>query len=160
MNAPGHHDAIVQLPFATVGLRLGVGGDAIEGIEFLPPETAERAAVHPLARQAVTALRRYADEPAFRFQLPIRLHGTPFQRRVWAALQTLQCGETVRYGELAARLGSGARAIGNACRANPLPLIVPCHRVVAKHGLGGFAGDRNGGRIVIKQRLLQHEGVL
>ncbi len=149
------HDAIVQLPFATVGIR--IDGDAITRIEFLPPDTAECAATDPLAQEAVAALKRYSIDPRSGFDLPLRLEGTSFQRRVWRALQGLKSGETVSYGELAARLGSGARAVGNACRRNPVPLIVPCHRVVAKSGLGGFAGDRDGGWTAIKRRLLEHE---
>ncbi len=157
MTHPSDHDAIVRLPFATVGLR--VGDDAIERIEFLPPGTAELTATNPLAQQAVAALRAYAADPRYRFDLPLHLQGTVFQQRVWATLQTLESGQTISYGELAARLGSGARAVGNACRHNPIPLIIPCHRVVAKHGLGGFAGDRSGGWTEIKQQLLRHEGV-
>ncbi len=149
------HDAIVQLPFATVGIR--IGDDAITRIEFLPPDTAERAATDPLAQAAVAALQRYSIDPRSEFDLPLQLDGTDFQRRVWRTLQGLKSGETVSYGELAARLGSGARAVGNACRRNPVPLIVPCHRVIAKNGLGGFAGDRDGGWTAIKRRLLEHE---
>ena len=155
MTRPARHDAIVRLPFATVGIR--IDDDAITRIEFLPPDTAERAPTNPLAQETVAALKRYSIDPHSGFDLPLRLDGTDFQRRVWRALQNLKSGETISYGELAARLGSGARAVGNACRSNPVPLIVPCHRVVAKHGLGGFAGDRDGGWTAIKRMLLEHE---
>ena len=89
-----------------------------------------------------------------------QLDGTPFQRRVWQVLQKIPSGSTMTYGEVAQQIGSGARAVGNACRANPCPLIVPCHRVVGVDGLGGFSGERGGEKLEIKRWLLQHEGVL
>jgi methylated-DNA-[protein]-cysteine S-methyltransferase len=84
-------------------------------------------------------------------------HGTPFQRRVWQALQQIPPGETRRYGELAEQLGSSARAVANACRANPLPILIPCHRVVSAAGLGGYMGEVDGPALEIKRWLLHHE---
>ncbi len=150
--------AVLALPFAAVGLRLC--GDALCGIDFLPDDATPRDPVDPPARRVAAALHAYLADPRHAFDdLPLRLTGTPFQRRVWAALRTLPAGETVTYGALARRLGSGARAVGHACRCNPVPLVVPCHRVVAATGLGGFAGARRGGRTAIKAWLLRHEGV-
>lgn len=83
--------------------------------------------------------------------------GTPFQRKVWQALITLPFATTISYGDLALRLETSARAIGNACRENPLPVLIPCHRVVSKQGLGGYAGDTVGEKIDIKKWLLKHE---
>ena len=74
-------------------------------------------------------------------------------------MQAIPAGEVRRYGQLADALGSSARAVGGACRANPVPLVVPCHRVVAAHGLGGFGGATGGKRLSVKQRLLEGEGV-
>ncbi len=90
----------------------------------------------------------------------MQAQGTPFQRRVWRALQDIPPGQTRSYGELAARLGSGARAVGNACRRNPVPLIVPCHRVVGAHGPGGFSGQTGGAALQRKLWLLAHEGIM
>jgi methylated-DNA-[protein]-cysteine S-methyltransferase len=90
--------------------------------------------------------------------LPLRLEGTPFQRRVWERLQRIPRGQTLTYGELARELGTGARAIGGACRANRILLLVPCHRVVGRRGAGGFAGHRNGRWPRIKRWLLANEG--
>ena len=90
------------------------------------------------------------------FDLPLRLHGTAFQQRVWAALREIPCGETWTYGELAARIGSptAARAVGLANGKNPIGVIVPCHRVVGADGsLTGY-----GGGLDRKQALLEHEG--
>lgn len=93
------------------------------------------------------------------FQIPILPQGTEFQTRVWLALTDIPPGEVLTYGQLAAKLGSSARAIGNACRRNPTPIVVPCHRVVAKSGLGGFAGDTKGRLTNIKAQLLTHEKI-
>lgn len=84
--------------------------------------------------------------------------GTPFQQRVWQELIRIPPGETRSYGELAEKLRSSARAVAGACRRNPISLLVPCHRVVAKNGLGGFMGKTDGPALAIKQWLLQHEG--
>jgi methylated-DNA-[protein]-cysteine S-methyltransferase len=77
---------------------------------------------------------------------------------VWAAIAAIPFGETRSYGGLAESIGSGARAVGNACGANPYPLVVPCHRVIAAdQSLGGFARQRGGFLLTVKQWLLQHE---
>ena len=89
------------------------------------------------------------------FALPLRPEGTPFQRRVWAAMQAIPYGETMSYGALARALDTAPRAIGGACRANPIPLVIPCHRVVGAGGaLGGFSG---GAGCDTKRRLLALE---
>ena len=86
------------------------------------------------------------------------MRGTPFQRRVWQALRGIPSGSTCSYGELAHELGSSARAVGGACRRNPIPIVVPCHRVAAAAGgVGGFMGQRDGEALTIKQWLLDHE---
>ena len=150
--------AIADLGYTTVGIQ--TDDSSITGIDFLPQDHPEISPRNPLAAEAITALRQYGKDPSYHFNLPIRLDGTPYQRKVWEALRTLASGETITYGDLAARLQSGARAVGNACRHNPIPLIVPCHRVVAKNGPGGFAGDRHEGWTTLKQWLLHHEGAL
>lgn len=104
-------------------------------------------------------LKRYFAMPQAGFDLPMQQQGTPYQQRVWRALQSIPPGRTMTYGQLAKRMHSSPRAIGNACRQNSLPLLVPCHRVVAAKGLGGFAGETAGPRLALKRWLLQHEGV-
>lgn len=86
--------------------------------------------------------------------------GTPFQRRVWRACRRIPRGETATYGELSRRLGlgrGGARAVGQALRRNPLPVLVPCHRVVSAAGQGGYAGETDGPLSVVKRTLLELE---
>ena len=112
-----------------------------------------------LQRQLGEQLKRYFAAPQTGFDLPLQQQGTPYQQRVWRALQSIPPGKTLTYGQLAKRLHSSPRAIGNACRQNPLPLLVPCHRVVAANGLGGFAGETTGKPLVLKRWLLEHEGV-
>ena len=85
------------------------------------------------------------------------LSGTDFQRRVWQALSDIQPGAPLTYGQLAEKLGTAPRAVGGACGANPIPVIVPCHRVVSASGLGGFMRTRYLGPLNIKSWLLAHE---
>lgn len=105
-----------------------------------------------------TQLSAYFSGKQKVFKLPLNLGGTPFQKRVWREMQKIPAGKTLSYGDIAKRLGTDPRAVGNACRANPVPVIVPCHRVVAKSGLGGYAGQTSGRQLAIKKWLLQHEG--
>jgi methylated-DNA-[protein]-cysteine S-methyltransferase len=108
----------------------------------------------------IQAIQAYLEDPSFRFCFEPLLEGTAFQQRVWHELLQIPLGHTLTYGQLARQLGSSPRAIGNACRANPCPLVVPCHRVVGKTGLGGFAGKNSGPKLQIKRWLLMHEGGL
>ena len=87
---------------------------------------------------------------------PLDLHGTEFQQHVWAALRKIPAGHVRTYGAIAAAVGRprATRAVGNACGANPIPLLIPCHRVVAGNGLGGFSGPPEW-----KTKLLDREGV-
>jgi len=95
----------------------------------------------PLLREAVAQLQDYFDGKRMGFDLPVAPHGSAFQRRVWDALRAIPPGETRTYGDLAQLLGSSARAVGQANGANPIPIVIPCHRVVAAAGrLGGYSG--------------------
>jgi methylated-DNA-[protein]-cysteine S-methyltransferase len=106
------------------------------------------------------ALRGYFQQAVALQEIPHQPLGTPFQRRVWAALEEIALGEVVTYGELARVLQSSPRAVAGACRHNPLPLITPCHRVIARSGIGGFSGQwGEGERVDAKRWLLRHEGV-
>lgn len=109
----------------------------------------------PLLRRAREALAAYFAGRLAVFDLPCAAAGTAFQRRVWAEMARIPFGATLTYGELARRIGSSPRAVGNACGANPLPIVVPCHRVLAAGGrLGGYSGFGGG---ATKQWLLAHE---
>jgi methylated-DNA-[protein]-cysteine S-methyltransferase len=120
----------------------------------------ERGSASPLPAAIRAALARYFHDGRAGLDLPLAPAGTPFQCRVWQALRDIPPGTTRTYGELARELGTSPRAIGGACRANPCLIAVPCHRVVARDGLGGFAGERGGKRLAVKRWLLRHEGAV
>ncbi len=152
-------DAAYQAVITAPGFCLGVRCDdrLITGIDFLEPRDA-LAPRSPLAATAAEQLSAWLADPSFAFSLPLAPAGTPFQRRVWAGIAAIPRGATRSYGELARALSSSPRAVGNACGANPYPVVVPCHRVVAAGGgLGGFARQRGGFLLEVKRWLLAHE---
>lgn len=109
----------------------------------------------PLLREARDQLHDYFDGKRTRFQLPLAPHGTPYQRRVWAALSRIPAGETRSYADIAREVASVPRAVGQANGANPIPILIPCHRVVAASGaLGGYSGLDGPDT---KRFLLEHE---
>lgn len=147
--------AVLATPFAMLGVV--TENDAVSRIDFLPLETPQQAPLNAPAQTFARELQAYLQDAEKRFTLPQLKKGTSFQQRVWQALTRIPPGQTVSYGELAQQLGSAPRAVGQACGANPLPLIVPCHRVLAKNGVGGFMHSESGGPLRIKHWLLQHE---
>ena len=150
--------ARLPTPFALVGLR--TEGDVLAEIVFLPPSMGSLPPLDKLAERACRQIEKYADDPDFRFNLPVKTVGTDFQRRVWKAIAAVPRGQTLTYGRMARGLGSAARAVGQACGSNYFPLVIPCHRVVAASGLGGFAHSDGGYLIQVKRRLLAHESIV
>ena len=151
--------ACVRAPFGTVGIS--ATDTHVTGIRYLSPDVPALAPKRgTVAFLACVQLQSYLDNPAFAFDLPMKLTGTRHQLSVWEAMCAIPAGETRTYGELAKSIGSSARAVGGACGANPLPIVVPCHRVVGANGsLGGFMGARQEGfELSIKRWLLAHEG--
>jgi methylated-DNA-[protein]-cysteine S-methyltransferase len=152
----------VQLEFSAAGLKnLTFAGkkvssrnaseDSIPGMPSLPKKT-----LQTWRNQVAQALEEYfAGKPGSFENLPLDLTGSPFHLRVWQELRKIPPGKTVSYQDLARRLGKplAARAVGQACGANPIPLIIPCHRVIAANGaLGGFSSG-----LERKRWLLEHE---
>ena len=113
-----------------------------------------------LGLQVEQALAAYFDSPQNLSGFRLEPEGSEYCQRVWQALLAIPAGHTVTYGELARQLSSGPRAIAQACRRNPIPLFIPCHRVVAATGSGGYSGARTGPRVAFKQWLLEHEAVV
>jgi len=148
--------AKLKTPFALLGIR--ADDSELAEIVFLSRDGEALSPQSRLAERACAQIERYTRDPQFRFDLPLACSGTPFQRRVWAQIAAIGPGRTRSYGELARELGSAARAIGQACGANPLPLVVPCHRVLAASGIGGFAHHEAGFHLSVKRWLLAHEG--
>jgi methylated-DNA-[protein]-cysteine S-methyltransferase len=153
----GGFQATVVLPVGRWQLGISTAQGAVTGVDFVRAVAAEVEPSDAVAAEAARQLRRYVDDSEWRFDLPLRLTGTDFQRRVWDALRRLRPGETRRYGQLAQQLGTSARAVGGACRANPVAIVVPCHRVIGSGGLGGFSGAVSGSEIELKEWLLRHE---
>ncbi len=110
-----------------------------------------------LLDEAKAQLEAYFDGGRQTFDLPLTPAGTAFQHRVWQLMAAIPCGETRSYGAMAKDLDSAARAVGMACGANPIPVIIPCHRVLAANGMGGYSGE---GGLQTKIALLRLEGAL
>ena len=153
------------LPSPLGPIALAFDGGALTGLYFdgqkhQPPITTlgPRHDDDPLAKRMAALLARYFKGEAVELDVPLAMHGTPFQQKVWAALQAIGRGRTSTYGELARQIGSPAavRAVGAAVGRNPVSIFVPCHRVIGRDGsLTGYAGG-----LERKEHLLALEGVL
>ena len=147
---------VVDSPIGPLGLI--ASEDALQAVLFDGGRIRSRAAPPSSTRPSVSSTRT-STATSSTFDLPLELHGTDFNRRCWLALATIPYGQTVSYGEQARRLGLGndaARAVGAANGRNPLPIVLPCHRVIGADGsLTGF-----GGGLHVKRFLLEHEGAL
>lgn len=152
-------NAVIDAPFGKVGIR--TQADAVREIVYLPESVKNVAPDSALTRRAVQQIERYFERASATFDLPLAEVGTEFQRRVWQAISEIPPGIVLTYGQLAKAVSCGSpRAVGQACGANYFPLVIPCHRVVASGGIGGFANhDDDGYFRKVKRWLLAHEGV-
>ena len=127
------------------------GGNIVSvGWQNVEPENSDS----PVLKQAVCQLNAYFARELTEFDLPLAPAGTSFQQRVWSTMCEIPHGDTWTYGELAARAGTAPRAVGGACGANPIPIIIPCHRVLSAGGSGGYSGR---GGLKTKSTLLDIE---
>ena len=149
------YQAKLKVPFGVLGICCT--GDALTGIDFLAAGEKPQHATNTFAKTVCEQLLRYLENPDAKFSVPLELNGTSHQKKVWQTMLAIPCGQTRSYGELATELKSCAQAVGQACGANPIPIIVPCHRVVGKAGLGGFMRHASGDPLDIKRWLLAHE---
>ena len=142
---------------ATVETRFGKLGVESDGLNILALHwNAEpRGEASSLLEEAVAQLSAYDAGHLTRFDLPLAPRGSDFQQSVFDAMSAIPYGETLTYGEIAKALSCPAQPVGQACGANPIPIIIPCHRVLSKTGLGGFSGF---GGVESKITLLKHEG--
>ncbi|MDI1363198.1 MAG: methylated-DNA--[protein]-cysteine S-methyltransferase [Methylotenera sp.] len=158
------YEALIDAPFGVVAIAMQ--GNQL-GIDLLPepPSQEHLQLYHPaviknaIIRQAYEQINQYLQQPNTQFHTLLHYqHGTAFQQSVWQAIVAIPLGQVATYGQIASQIGSGPRAVANACGANNIPLIIPCHRVVAQNGIGGFMQGKENG-LVIKRWLLAHEGV-
>jgi methylated-DNA-[protein]-cysteine S-methyltransferase len=158
------HMSICYINSPVGRLALEADDDCVTSVRWASPgkrassSRTGAAKASPVLKEAAHQLDRYFARKLRRFDLPLAAHGTDHQKRVWAMMSEIPFGETATYGGMAAALGSGPRAVGMACGRNPLPIIVPCHRVL---GAGGKEGGYSGGRgLPTKHQLLALEGVV
>jgi methylated-DNA-[protein]-cysteine S-methyltransferase len=140
-------------------LALEADDDCVTSVRWAGAgECAAEEEPNAVLREATLQLDRYFKRKLRRFDLPLAARGTDHQKRVWAMMRDIPFGETATYGGMAIALGSGPRAVGLACGRNPIPIIVPCHRVL---GAGGKEGGFSGGQgLPTKRQLLAIEGVV
>ena len=148
-------DAVIEFPVMKVGVKTDDG--SVTGIRYLPPASPAVPPQNALSEMAARLLERYRGDPDTVFDLPLRVEGSPLQRQVWQAMCAIPRGRTRTYGDLARELGAEARDIGQACGDNRLPIVIPCHRIVAANGIGGFGHATDGYLIEVKRWLLRHE---
>lgn len=149
--------AVLPAPFGALGVHLA--GEALAGLDFLPPETPLRPCGSAAVQRVAHELEAYYADPRHVWHLTLAPAGTLFRQRVWQVLLAIPPGQTRTYGAIAGELASSPRAVGQAVGDNPIPIIIPCHRVLAAHGLGGFMHASGGFALAVKQWLLRHEGI-
>ena len=150
-------DAILDFAPCRIGARFI--GEALTGLNYLPGGTPLTRNPDQRAKHLENELERYMQHPGHKFDLLFVPTGTPFQLRIWHALLAIPAGKVLSYGALATQLQTAPRSVGQACGSNPLPLVIPCHRVVSATGLGGFMHEARGAALDIKAWLLEHEKV-
>lgn len=155
MKTANQYQAKLVAPFGVLGITCTE--NMLTGIQFLAAEASPQPPASQMAKEICKQLSAYFVDPDFNFSLPLKLAGTDHQNKVWQSMCAIPRGQTLQYGELAKKLASSPRAVGQACGANPIPIIIPCHRVVSKIGMGGFAHQRDGYELDIKRWLLAHE---
>ena len=134
------------------------GLDFARGVERAPAGAPAAAEPRALLAEACAQLQAYFAGDRLTFDLPLRPPGSAFRKRVWRALRDIPFGETRTYGAVATAVGSAPRAVGGACKANPIAIVIPCHRVVGAAGwIGGFSG---GAGCATKRQLLDHEAAI
>jgi methylated-DNA-[protein]-cysteine S-methyltransferase len=147
----------VTVDFPKMKVAVATRGERIIEIRYLPLSAKSISPRNALAARAADQLREYLENPEIKFDLPLAVEGTPFQLKLWEALCRIPRGKTRTYGDLARELEGEARAVGQACGDNRLPVVIPCHRVVAADGIGGFAHSTGGYLLEAKRWLLAHE---
>jgi methylated-DNA-[protein]-cysteine S-methyltransferase len=149
------YDVTVEFPKFKVGVATRDG--VVAELKYLPLAFASVLPVNGLAERAARQLEAYRRDANARFDLPVVVEGTPLQKAVWQAMCAIPRGRTRTYGDVARELDADPRDIGQCCGDNRLPLVIPCHRIVAADGIGGFAHATSGYLLEAKRWLLMHE---
>jgi len=148
----------VVIPSPLGALEIVTANDAITALNWTDDDRISHAPNLPLLQAASRQLSAYFDDPKQTFDLPLAPEGEPFEQAVWREMLSIPSGMTCTYGDIAKTLAKPAQAVGGACGRNPIPVIIPCHRVVgAGDRLTGYSGK---GGVETKRWLLQHEGAL
>ncbi len=147
----------VTVDFPKMKVAVATRDERIIEIRYMPLSFEAVPAKSALAERAARQLEGYREDPNIVFDLPLLVEGTPLQKSVWQAMCAIPRGKTRTYGEIAREVKGDARAVGQACGDNRLPIVIPCHRVVAADGLGGFAHSTGGYLLEAKRWLLLHE---
>ena len=132
--------------------------DYVTRIELLASKVSSNSRLNKFAKEAREQVKAYLKNSTFKFDLPIEINGSAYRKQVWNEIAKIPARETRTYGDIATLVGSSARAVGGACGDNVLPILIPCHRVVARGGLGGFMHSSGGFSLKVKWWLLNHEG--
>jgi methylated-DNA-[protein]-cysteine S-methyltransferase len=152
-NSP--YQVKLRVPFGVLGIHCE--DEMLSGITFLASENKAKQPLDRFAREVCEQLQAYFEIADFQFDLPLKLSGTAHQLKVWQAMRDIPSGSVQPYGEISQLIHSSPRAIGQACGNNPIPIVIPCHRVVSKTGLGGFMHSTENSTLNIKRWLLRHE---
>lgn len=147
------------IPFADLELNIWFSDTELHGSSLALSSGEFKPVDHPLIARVQEQIDTYLQQPDYSFDLPLAPTGTDFQRWVWQQMCAIPAGQVRTYGEIAKLRDSAARAVGGACRANPLAPFIPCHRIVSGSGIGGYSGQwKEGERVDVKRWLLTHEG--
>ncbi|MBS0350640.1 MAG: methylated-DNA--[protein]-cysteine S-methyltransferase [Proteobacteria bacterium] len=149
------YQAIIDTPIGNLGIQ--ASETYLYRIDFLPKTIPLKSPCTFAAELTCQQLLNYFQDPNWIFELPCELSITPFQRRVLDQLCLIPPGKTLSYSDIAKKTHTGPRSVGTVCRLNPIPIVIPCHRVTGKHDIGGFGGAAAGPAITMKHWLLQHE---
>jgi len=149
-------EAVIDSPLGMLGIKLI--DDRLAELHFLASDASEFSSDSLAVKKIITELGNYFTDAKHVFDVPYVLSGTALQRKIWQVISKIPVGTTISYGEVAKKLGTGPRVIGNACRSNPIPIVIPCHRIVASNGdLCGYCGFTKGLSLNNKKWLLEHE---
>ncbi|MEM8844935.1 MAG: methylated-DNA--[protein]-cysteine S-methyltransferase [Pseudomonadota bacterium] len=155
MNKSNSYQFVLPSPIGGLGLNLSSKG--VTQIAYLSLRAKPNIPKQGLALEVYQQIADYFELRRTEFDLPLDIEGTSYQQKVWRTVAKIPYGKSKAYGDIAGKIHSGPRAVGNACRRNPIPIIIPCHRVVRKNDIGGYCGSVSGKQIQQKDWLLQHE---